>query len=387
MPRINRPADAAPPRALASTTPPRAATAAAPPATTEAWGARGARAPQRPALLAQVATLETPATQAVGPAKLPASRIAGVPVTTATELQFQGLTGANPLMSRTLDVRFGKLSQPQFDALKREFGGLSQVRYEPTRSYDVVDFLPPALQALVNRDLDTGPPVKVPGSKRFNAAMNEGLRERDDLLIMSTPNCHGTAWEMARAYQGAAGPHVHLLYGDAQLVGAKYESAELFTSLGKAAAGAPPGFLAQLRPGDVVAFRQNEYTLLHSAVYVGGGLFFEKPDTESDQYTESPYRLVTYDQVVAPIAEFAGGAPAAEALRPRGALPPGPEAFAPADDAKKLEAWAARKGMTVGKQLVREMEMGMGGGVLGLALNAVETRRVEIGADGRGVIR
>jgi hypothetical protein len=121
-------------------------------------------------------------------------------------------------------------------------------------------------------------------------------------------------------------------------------------------------------------------------VYVGGGLFFEKPNTESDQYDESPYRLVTLDQAIAPIAEFLGEPPTVLGLRPKVALPPGTETFAAGDDAQKLEAWAAKKGQTVGKPLVREFEVGMGGGIRGMHLNAVETRRIEIGADGRGAI-
>lgn len=389
MPRINqRPQSPAVTRPTTPATPrSRSATSPSASATTGAWGTRGTRPAQRPALLSRVATIQTPDTQAIGPAKLPSNTIAGVPVRSATELQFQGLTGANPLMTRTLDVRFGKLSQPQFDALKQEFGGLSQVKYDAAREYTAVDFLPPVMQGLVGRDLDPGNPVKVPGSARFNNKMNEGVGGRGDLEIGSTPNCHGTAWEMMRAYQNPTSPHVHLLYGDAQLAGPAYENAERFESLGKAAADETPAFLKDLRPGDVVTFRQGEYTLLHSAVYVGGGLFFEKPDTESDQYDESPYRLVTYDQAVAPIAEFLGGPPSAEALRPRGALPPGTEAFSTGEDAQKFEAWAATKGLSVGKQLVREMEVGMGGGIRGLHFNAVETRRVEIGADGRGVVR
>ncbi len=390
MPRVNqRPAS---PTVSQPTTPaapkPSATPQAGTTATTGAWGSRGSRPAQKPPLLGTVAALQTPRTQANGPATLPSSSIAGVPVRSATELQFQDLTGANPLMARTLDVRFGTLTQPQFDALKREFGGLSQVKFDAGREYSAVDFLPPAMQALVNRDLDPGAPVKIPGSKALNSAMNEGTgRDRGELEIGSTPNCHGTAWEMMRAYQSPGAPHVHLLYGDAQLVGPEYEDATRFQSLGKAAPGETPAFLKDLKPGDVVAFRQDEHTLLHSAVYAGGGLFFEKPNTESDQYEESPYRLVTYDQAVAPIAEFLDGSPSAEALRPKTTLPPGTEAFGTGEDAKKLEAWAAKKGLSVGKQLVREMEVGMGGGIRGLHFNAVETRRVEIGADGRGLIR
>lgn len=331
------------------------------------------------------ASFQTPQTAVVGPAKLASKTIAGVNVKQANELQFQGLTGANPLMTKTLDVQFGKLSQPQFDALKKEFGGLSQVKFDAARDYGVIDFLPPTIQALVNRDIDPGPPAKLKGTGKLNDAMgNEG---RGDLEISTSPNCHGTAWEMMRAYQGQPSTHVSLLYGDAQMVGPDYENPEKFTTVGTSEPGKAPAFLSELKPGDVVAFKRGEYELLHSAVYVGGGLFFEKPNTESDEYDESPYRLVTLDQAIAPIADYLGEPPTLVGLRPNAPLPPGIEAFSTGDDAKNLEAWAAKKGQTIGKPLVREFEVGMGGGIRGLHFNAVETRRVEIGADGRGVIK
>lgn len=379
MPRVTqRPAVA--PRAVTTTSTPTT-----PPKTDATWGARGGRPAQKPPLLGGPASFQTPATTALGAAKLASNTIAGVKVQSATELQFQGLTGANPLMTKSLDVQFGKLSQPQFDALKAEFGGLSQVKFDAAREYSAIDFLPPTLQALVNRDIDPGEPVTIKGTKKLNDAMgNEG---RGDLEIGSSPNCHGTAWEMMRAYQGQPSTHVNLLYGDAQMVAPEYEDAAKFTSLGVAQPGQKPDFLSSLKPGDVVAFKRGEYELLHSAVYVGGGMFFEKPNTESDQYDESPYRLVTLDQAIAPIQEFLGEAPTLTALRPKQQLVPGTEAFTTGEDAQKLEAWAAKKGQTIGKQLVREFEVGMGGGIRGLHFNAVETRRVEIGADGRGVIR
>lgn len=377
MPRVNaRPAPTA-------TTTPKPATPRTPAGgpTTTAWASSTGRAAPRPALLPK-ATLETPGTREIGDAKV-AKTIAGVPVQRAKVLEFQGLTGANPLMTKTLDVRFGKVTASQFDALKAEFGGKSQVKFDANREYTAIDFLPPAVQALVNRDVDPGEPVTIKGTKRLNASLgNQG----GDIEINSSPNCHGTAWEAMRSFQGGNGTHVSLLYGDAQLADGHYVDPSKFSPLGTAEPGKAPPFLDALKPGDVVAFRQGEYTLLHSAVYVGGGLFFEKPNTESDKYDESPYRLATYDQVLAPIQEFLGEAPTASALRPTGTLSSGIETFGSTDSAK-LEAWAAKKGLTVGKPLVTELEVGFGGGIRGSHFNGVETMRVELGADGRGVIR
>ena len=71
---------------------------------------------------------------------------------------------------------------------------------------------------------------------------------------------------------------------------------------------------------------------------------------------------------------------------PQATLPSGIETFA-SGDAAQLEAWASKKGLNIGKPLVTELEVGIGGGIRGSHFNGVETMRVEIGADGRGVIR
>jgi hypothetical protein len=102
-----------------------------------------------------------------------------------------------------------------------------------------------------------------------------------------------------------------------------------------------------------------------------------------DDYSETPYRLVTWDQMKAPIAEFLGEEPSATARRPKAALEPGLTAFAFVDEGK-LEGWAKKKGASLGKPLVLELEMGMGGGVRGYHANAVQTFKVTLGADGRG---
>lgn len=384
MPRIS----SAPPKVTGPASKPK--TAAARPAAQPGgsaragWGAKGPAGAKKPALAALNGTIQPAATRQVGKARVPET-IAGVSVKSAAVLEFTGLTGARELMARTTEVSFGKLTRPQFDALSAEFGGKSAVRYDPARAYTAVDFLPPAMQALVNKDLDTGSFVELSGTAKLAEEMMMGEQVR----IGATPNCHGTAWEMVRQYQSASA-HVQLAYGDAQHVDASYAT-EFHT-----VAGAKPGEaldLSKLRPGDVVSFNRHDkdfgnLELLHSAVYVGGGLFFEKPDTESDEYAESPYRLVTMDQVLAPIEDFLSEKPSMTARRPKAALAAPAEAFAAgSDDVAKLEKILNKRGETVGRPLTIELIMGVGGGVRGMAFNAVVTKRVETDADGRGVIR
>jgi hypothetical protein len=382
-PRIGRSAPK-----VASTTAPRPAAApkpAATAATAATWGAKGAAKARTPALGALNGTFHAPEQKALGKADV-AGTIAGVKVKRATVAQFNGLTSARQLQTRTTHVEFGALTRPQFDALKAEFGGKSAVKYDAARAYSAVDFLPPALQALVNKDLDTGKFVEIKGSKKLADEMMMG----ELVTIGATPNCHGTAWEAMRQYQGTPGPHVQLAYGDAQNVGDRYGSE--FDAI----ASAKPGEkleLKNVKPGDVVSFSRHDaqfgdMELLHSAVYVGGGLFFEKPDTESDEYGESPYRLVTLDQVLAPIKDFLSEEPSLTARRPKAALPAPAEAFSAAsDDVAKLEKLLNKRGETVGRPLTIELIMGMGGGVRGMAFNAVVTKRVETDASGLGVIR
>ncbi len=338
---------------------------------------RNDRPGRKPALLPNApaphlpATIDRPATHA------PAS-VAGVPVQRATELVYQGLKQGSALTNFGTELSFGKLSKPQYEALKREFGGKTQVPYDGQRAYVASDFLPPALQALVNRDFDPGPPVTLGGTSGLNK--NLGNDAKRDLRISSSPNCHGTAWEAMRAFQGEARSQVELAYGDAGHASAKYDQMK---SLGSTSSNDAQALLASLKPGDVVAFNVGQ-TLAHSAVYAGGGLFFEKPDTESDESHETPYRLVPFAHVVAPIEEASGQPPEVSAFRPTSALPPTSEAYgAPTEHQAALESWAAKKGKTVGKRFTEEVDRGMSGNALGSAFNAVEVVPLSTGPDGR----
>ena len=363
---------------------PRPATPAAAPKTTGTAWVGNAAAARKPALLASMTgTLVETKVVDTGPAKV-ASKIAGVPVKEARAQLYQGLTGTKALMHSSTDVRFGKVSQPQFEALKAEFGGQSKVPFEAGREYSAIDFLPPSLQGLVNKDLDAPKPIELKGTK--------GLREMGEgnFTIGLTPNCHGTAWEAARAFQGQTSASHALFYGDAVTAGGQYETPGAFKAIGSAKPGVAPDFLEKLKAGDLVTFSEfqdgiGETALLHSAVYAGGGLFFEKPDTEDDSYSETPYRLVTYDQMKAPIVDFLAAEPSVTARRPEKPLESGITAFGTLDEAN-LTKWAQKKGTTLGKPLVMELEMGMGGGVRGMHVSVLDTHKVTIGANGRGVI-
>lgn len=386
MPRVPASTTRPAPRvSTGRTAQPEAAPPTGPARGTWATGARGASS-KSAALGGLEGTLVAARAKSMGPATLSQPTIAGVPVKQATVLQYTGLVGGRPEAQRGVEVSFGKLSQAQFDALAKEFGGQTRVRYDAAREYGVVDFLPPAVQGLVGKDLDAGGMVELKGTEE----LAEFLRaETRNVHVGATPNCHGTAWEMVRAYQGQASAHVQLGYGDAMLVGGAYE--DHFKSLGVTPPGKQLDF-SRLKAGDVVTVStwdrtdKAERSLLHSAIYVGGGLFFEKPDTEADT-SETPYRLVTLEQMTGSVQGAVGREPLSlHARRPKAPLAPLAQQFA-SPDAPTLEAALAKQGKTVGKPLVMEYVMGAGGGIQGAALSAVLPKQVGVGADGRGVLR
>jgi hypothetical protein len=129
-------------------------------------------------------------------------------------------------------------------------------------------------------------------------------------------------------------------------------------------------------------------------VYVGGGLFFEKPNTEGMQdadpekyidQEETPYRLATLDNMVKPISSAVEGKFRVEVLRPKVTLAPGREAFETGLEADYTKL-AAKKGTTLGVDLVSEYEQGMGGNIRADYASAAVTVPLSIGGDGRGQV-
>ncbi|MBI5543005.1 MAG: hypothetical protein HY901_03905 [Deltaproteobacteria bacterium] len=337
-----------------------------------------ASAPTKPPLLAALtATLVETKREDAGPNAEVPPNIAGVPVRHARTLQFVGLTGTSTAQQQTTDVQFGKLSKDQHKALMAEFGGTSQVPYDAQREYSAIDFLAPMLQALVNKDVDVSSPVTLRGTAKLREV------ENCDYAIGITPNCHGTAWEAARAFQGSGSGELGLCLGDGTSALDLYHT-DRFTNVGKLASG-DPAALKQLRPGDLIAVTDESELLLHSAVYAGGGLFFEKPDTEDDGYSETPYRLVTLEQMKAPLGEYANGELSLSIMRPAKPLEPVQLAFQSGEEAG-IAAWANKQGTSIGKPLVLELELGSGGGIRGVHASATELKNVTIDAQGRGTV-
>ncbi|MFH1808340.1 MAG: LysM peptidoglycan-binding domain-containing protein [Pseudomonadota bacterium] len=340
----------------------------------------------------------------LGAVDLPA--IAGTPVLGQRQ-RYEGLRSSIGEASlNTVDARLGTLSREQFDAVHAQLGGRSGVTYDAGRDYRVVDFLPPALQALLHKDLEIPEPVEIMGTKKLvqNLIEQGGMLIGDDpeganLDVNLTMNCHATAWEAARAYQGTSGS-VAVFYGEMITMDGLCQDPKLFDKVGEVdAAHIKDLTRLDLKPGDLVQFHEvsdwaRMTMLLHTAVYVGGGLFFEKPNTEGPekadparyiQQDETPFRLATLDDMVAPLSDAVEGKFRVEVLRPRVSLEDPGIAFA-SSVAEPVTQWAGKKGRQLGVELVSEFEQGMGGGIRAEHVSALVRVPVVTQDDGTAVL-
>ena len=282
--------------------------------------------------------------------------VGDVPVQEATCERFVGYRNdfLSSIALTTADVDFGKLSHQQFLSLKTEFGGLSEVAFNPGREYEAADFLPPVLQALLNQDLEIPEPVTLPESADY-AWPPRG----DDVPVDLTANCHGTSWTAVRSFQGN-NETAEIFLGEAVTMDDALNS-EAFTPVGELGKSQAEG----LKPGDVVAFREKSdwarmTMLLHTATYVGGGLFFEKPDTERPT-EDSPYRLATWDMIMTPVDDYAKGSWEAQAYRPMKPLESAGKEFR----SDMLDEWQKTHG-SLDKPVLTVIEPSMGGGTSGM---------------------
>jgi hypothetical protein len=360
-------------------------------------GERVGQAGVRAKPLAELKAVLVPTTfKPVGPLSLPP--IAGV----AVDAKLVEFVGVNSIMvhssaMQSVVATFGRLDRQQFDAVHAAFGGRSAVVHDANRSYSAADFLPPAAQALLHQDLEIPKPVVLKNTK----TVIEGIGyDREDLAIDLTMNCHATAWEMMRAYAGHSSD-VSVFYGEMVRMDALTDTQgpnAPFTML-KQLPGSEMAALdtSTLKPGDLIQFHLDNgfgsasTNLLHSAVYVGGGLFFEKPNTEGvetpikeyDRQDETPFRLCTPELLHQALDAASDGKYRVELKRPNAPLAPAASTDAFGSSSQKdVEAWAAKKGRTLGATLVVSFEQGMGGNIRNEYISGLATVPLQQRADG-----
>jgi hypothetical protein len=314
--------------------------------------------------------------------KAPITSVAGVPVRHASVMRFKGAVNSvlHESALTTLHVPFGALSQQRFDQLWAAFGRRSQVTYSPSGRYELIDFLPPVIQAVINLDLELPAPATLVGSR--------GWDQRDpetELSVVLDANCHGTAWSFARACRSDA-RQMLVFYGDMlamdnALSGPRFHTLESLAMGQLNLLGVIP-----MQPGDVVGFYEvSEWPrvtmLLHTAVHVGAGLFVEKPNTEMAG-EDSPYRLGTAEMIASPLLHAIGPSVRAVVFRPKGPMSPAAQVFE-TSYTEQLVALSRSGGRPIGMPIVAQREFGLGGGISSETMCAIATMPISFGDDGR----
>jgi hypothetical protein len=324
--------------------------------------------------LVQLEALFSPAPTKRGE-PLAMAAVAGM-VVKATTLELAGrVTKTDPSVLQSVYVSFGRLDRAQFDLLHAAFGSRSEVKHDAARNYEAADFLPPALQALLHQNLAVTA-MTLKGSKA--ALADSVFPPEEDLTLTVTNNCHAAAYEAAASFQSDK-RSVDVFYGDATSMGQSFGTDVVVSSHVKEVDKID---IASMRPGDIIQYSHGDTVLLHSATYVGGGLFFEKPNTEAEQegyVEETPYRLATLAMITKPVVAYCGDNVNIVITRP-GTLGPVPSS----DTQKPLEEWAKAKGRSLGVRLVDLVEVSYTGATVGFSVEPVVSRTIVIDNDGRG---
>lgn len=179
----------------------------------------------------------------------------------------------NPCDAYALEMRFSPMTRQQFDALTNAYGGSGFVPYSETARYELSDFQPPVIQALIGFRF---PPIIEEG---YASLKRDAAEFNLDSDICTQANCYSTVWEVVRAkpFKTVKDKGVFCLFWEGEYV---FNETICKAEYGKVITP------DSLRAGDVVMFfdRTSEKyrSLMHAAVFIDNGLYFEKTDSDGD---------------------------------------------------------------------------------------------------------
>ena len=189
---------------------------------------------------------------------------------------------------------FGQLSQTDFKKLQTIYGGWShqksRVTYHLQQSYQLIDFLPPLVQALNSHHfIPEVNELKLEQTPKNSLAIKEphqSLEIKPSLYL----NCWGITYEIWRAAkQPNNKPTLFMAQSSLMLEQIQLNSIKIL-SLDKSGQSVIPGLITQ--PGDLILIwhrsKSGNIYLDHTAIAVADGIYFEKAGTGADV----PIRLI-----------------------------------------------------------------------------------------------
>lgn len=185
-----------------------------------------------------------------------------------------------------LQVKYGKLNEEDFKQLKSSFNNSSLVKFDLEREYELIDFLPPVGQALLNQ-------VMFVTERELRLEKTQELSDyyrgdyRGVIRTQTLSNCEGTAYEFLRSMWGRSDGSFAVYLPDRYAIEVALKE------------GAQRVKQEDLRVGDLLVVRAwSEFLgaadIQHVAVVVGENLVFEK----TGGYYDEPYRIFRITDVI-----------------------------------------------------------------------------------------
>ena len=196
-----------------------------------------------------------------------------------------------------LSFDFGKISEENFIYLKNTYSGWSSsqtaVSYDKNKSYQLIDFLPPLIQALNGHRFIPEETTLKNEDENFLKLVSSSPDELKKYLYM---NCWGLVYEVLRAAKHAqAEPAIFMAQASLMLTQLRNNSDTLLTLQEPSEFPIPR---ALSKPGDMILVMHKssagyEY-LDHIAIAIDDGIYFEKAGTGEDV----PIRIIDEETLV-----------------------------------------------------------------------------------------
>ncbi len=218
----------------------------------------------------------------------------------AYRINYTNLEHGLPNNSYSLSFEFPGLSEESFHKLMQRYGGQGYVKWQQNRAqpYELVDFLPPKIQALLHRTLNQDykpfPPDELPPEDFW--VRKAGPRQEFETGM----SCLDAAYEVIRDLgyepksQSAMTGHVGAPIVEATLKSPKFYTSREVLSRESFLPDSPSAARSRGRQlGDLFLIdTQANHSLgaAHAMVWIDDDLFFEKPDMG----TSDPFRMVSW---------------------------------------------------------------------------------------------
>ncbi len=196
-----------------------------------------------------------------------------------------------------LSFNFGQISESDFIFLKNTYSGWSKsqtsVEYNPNKSYQLLDFLPPLIQALNGHRFIPEETVQSTEDSYGGELLSSLQTELKKYLYL---NCWGLVYEVLRAaVNSQAQPSIFMAQGSIMLEQIRKNSAQLLT-LQEPSEFPIPGVLSN--PGDIILISHKSLTgfeyLDHMVIVIDDGIYFEKAGTGEDV----PIRIIDQETLL-----------------------------------------------------------------------------------------